>query len=109
MDLHADIAAYSDTPLQRLCDTKNEKIQEILLGSYYGADGMTPTEFFAHRVLKDTFYRKGDELDHKTFELLDDDLQPKTALMNHRGDGKTARKRCESFHDAPDVPLLTCC
>lgn len=91
MDLHADIAAYSDTPLQRLCDTKNEKIQEILLGSYYGADGMTPTEFFAHRVLKDTFYRKGDELDHKTFELLDDDLQPKTALMNHRGDGKTAR------------------
>jgi hypothetical protein len=89
--LHANIARYEDTPLVDLCDTKNDKIQELLLGSRYGADGMTPTEFWAHRILKDNFYREGDAFDHLTFELLDDQCQPKTAMMNHREDGKTMR------------------
>ena len=91
MQLHANIASYADTPLQQLCDTKDALKQEILLGSYYGANGMTPTEFWSYTVLKDTFFREGDDLDHKTFQLLDDELQPKTALMNHREDGKTSR------------------
>lgn len=89
--------SYRDTPLQKICDTKDVFVQETLVRSAYGYKDSTtgkvytPTEYWASVVLKDTFSRKSDEFDEKSWALLDDRQQPNTVVCNHRGDGKTTR------------------
>lgn len=98
MQLNSNIASYRDSPLFKLCDTANERVQETLLGSWYGADGMTPTEYFANHVMFEQFETAPDYVDKETWQLIDDEEQPKTAICNHRGDGKTTRLRAMVLH-----------
>lgn len=93
----ADFYDYEQTGLQSICDTKDSYIQEVLTYSAYGykspcgKKNLTPTQYWAQVVLKDTFYRNDDEFDERAWRLLDDMEQPYTVQANHRGDGKTTR------------------
>lgn len=100
-----DIANYGDSGLGALCDTKNARLQTMLLCCVYGTKDanpdltMTPTEYFSRVVLKDTFHFAMDEADKETWRLIDDEEQPCTVVVNHRGDGKTVRFAAKALRE----------
>lgn len=93
-----NIYHYEDTGLDKLCDTKNTRIQETLIRSVYGHGNMTGREYWAKTVMHETFYNQDDEYDKEAWCMLSDDEQAHTVSCDHRGSGKTTRSAAVITH-----------
>jgi len=89
--MSANFYTYADSGLDSICDTKDAAIQEIMVYSAYGTEKLTPSQYWAHTVLHQTFDRPDDKYACESWRTIDDMEQTNAVQCNHRGDGKTSR------------------